>query len=486
MNPWESYLEVHRDRSLAELEDFLRLPSVSSLPEHVDDVRRAAEWAAGRLVRAGMEHVEVFPTDGHPMVYGDWLHAGEAPTILIYGHVDVQPADPFELWVSPPFEPEIRDGRIYARGASDMKGNLLESVLGTEALLQTQGSLTVNVKFIFEAEEEIGSPHVPAFVAEHRALLACDLVVSADGLQWDEDQPQVVLGGRGLAGLQIDVRGANADLHSGLYGGVVPNPIHALAGILSSMHDPDGTVAVDGFYDDVVAVSEGARAAIAEIPFDEAEYRQSLGLAHLVGEPSYTPLERIWIRPTLEVNGIWGGFQGAGVKTVLPGEAHAKITCRLVADQEPGHIRELLTAHIERHTPSGVTVEIQPLPGEARPCSTPRDHWGNQAAEVVLTALYGKRPYYARVGGTLPICGTFLSVLGAYTIGFGFSLGDEQIHAPNEFLRLPSFDRGARAWAALLLELAERKGGRSEAPRLEGSGWEGDLETLRATRPPRV
>jgi acetylornithine deacetylase/succinyl-diaminopimelate desuccinylase-like protein len=453
MATWESYLEAHRPRFLHELLDFLRIPSVSALPDHAHDVQRAAQWVAERLRTAGMEGVQILPTGGHPVVYGEWLHAAGKPTILIYGHFDVQPADPVDLWTSPPFEPVVRDRRVYARGASDDKGNMLIPILAVEALLQADGALPVNVKFFFEGQEEIGSPQLPAFIAAQRDLLACDLVISSDGGQYSEDQPALLIGLKGLAGVQIDVRGARTDLHSGLYGGAVPNPIHALVRLLDSMRSPEGKILVEGFYDQVRPLSAEDRAAIAAVPFDETAYREQVGVDALVGEPGYTPREQLWARPTLEVNGIWGGFQGEGVKTVLPCQAHAKITCRLVPDQEPDRIVEALTAHVKRQAPRGVQVTVRPLPGRARPYLIPADHWGNQVAAAVLTELHGKPPYHMRLGGSVPVCELFLSTLGAYMVSFGFGLDDEQVHAPDEFFRLSSFERGPLAYGKLLTQL---------------------------------
>jgi len=335
MTTWETYLAEHQSQFLDELLDFIRIPSISALPEHAADVQQAGEWVATRLAAAGAEHVEVMPTGGHPVVYGDWLHAPGKPTILLYGHFDVQPTDPLDLWTNPPFEPVVRDGRIYARGASDDKGGMLIPILAVEALLKAEGSLPVNVKFIFEGQEEIGSPQLADFMTAHRERFACDLVVSADGLQWSEDEPNLIVGLKGLSGMQIDVQGANSDLHSGLHGGGVQNPIHALVRILDSMRSPEGKILVEGFYDDVVPLSKADRALIAEVPYDEEAYKAELGIEEVFGEPGYTTRERIWARPTLEINGIWGGFQGEGTKTVLPNEAHAKISCRLVANQNP-------------------------------------------------------------------------------------------------------------------------------------------------------
>lgn len=447
---WEPYLADHRQRFVAELLDFLRIPSISALPDHAGDVQRAAEWVAARLKNAGIESVRVLPTGGHPVVYGEWLHAPAKPTVLIYGHFDVQPVDPIELWTNTPFEPTIRDDRVYARGASDNKGTLLPAIIAVEALLKTTGALPVNVKFFFEGQEEIGSPQLPAFVAANKALLACDLVLNTDGGQWSETEPALNVGLRGICGMQIDVYGARSDLHSGGYGGSIQNPLHALAQLLASMHTPEGRVAVEGFYDDVSPLSPEDRARIAAVPFDETQYKAQIGVDELFGEPGYTTYERVWARPTLELNGMWGGFQGEGTKTVLPREAHAKITCRLVPHQNPHKILSLLQAHVEKHAPQGVRIVARPEEAVAWPYLVPADHPGNRAARDVLVELYGREPYYIRSGGSVPVCETFLRYLGAYSISFGFGLRDERAHAPDEFFRLVSFERGQRAYCMLL------------------------------------
>jgi acetylornithine deacetylase/succinyl-diaminopimelate desuccinylase-like protein len=453
---WETYLVEHQSRHQEELLHFLSIHSISSLPSHANEVQRAAQWVAERLTTAGLEQVQIFPTGGHPVVYGEWLHAPGKLTVLIYGHFDTQPVDPLEHWANPPFEPTIIEDRVYARGASDDKGNMFTPILGVEALLKTEGTLPLNVKFFLEGQEEIGSPQLPAFVASHRDLLACDLVLSSDGIQYGEDQPALLLACKGLAGIQIDVHGAKSDLHSGMYGGAVPNPIHALTALLTALRSSDGTILVKGFYDSVLPLSAEDRAAIAAIPFDAQDYQERIGVTALLAEPGYTPQEHLAARPTLEINGIWGGFQGEGIKTVLPAEAHAKLTCRLVANQEPATIVELLTRHVEKHTPPGVQVNVRALPGTARPYLIPADHWGNQAAADVLREIYGKEPYHIRAGGSIPVCELFLSHLGAYTVSFAWGLMDEQIHAPNEFFRLSSFRRGPGAYCQMLHRLAEK------------------------------
>lgn len=463
MTTWQTYLDQHQEDHQEELLEFLHIPSISSLSTHAPDVERAALWVANRLRRAGIEQVAVLPTAGHPVVYGEWLHAPGKPTIMIYGHFDTQPVDPIALWTDPPFEPVIRDGRVYARGASDDKGNMLVPILAVEALLQSTGSLPVNLKFFFEGQEEIGSPDIPPFIQAERERFACDLVVSADGGQWGEHEPQLCIGLKGLAGLQIDLQGARSDLHSGMYGGAVQNPIHALVRLLDSMRAPDGTITVAGFYDDAVPLTPTDRALIAEVPYDEQQFQDEIGVSGLFGEPGYSTLERTWARPTLEVNGIWGGFQGEGVKTVLPNAAHAKITCRLVANQEPQRIIELLSAHIHAHAPVGVELTLTPLAASARPYLLAVDHWGNHAAHRVLKAIYGREPYYTRSGGSIPVCDLFRTHLGADTIEFGFGLPDEQFHAPDEFFRLASFEQGQRAYILLLEELGQAGTRRREA-----------------------
>jgi len=457
----DAYLTKNRERHLGELQDFLRIPSVSALPAHRPDIARASEWLAERLRATGVPEVRIMPTSGSPVVYGDWPARPGAPTILLYGHYDVQPVDPVALWQTPPFEPAIRDGRLVARGASDDKGSLFIPLLALEALRAVAGGPQLNLKFLFEGEEETGSPNLAPFLHEHRALLAADVTVSADGGQWDAETPSLALGNRGLTGLQIDMRGAATDLHSGTYGGAVANPLHAMAALLAGMHDADGRVAVSGFYDAVRELSAAERRELARVPFDEAALRKELGIAQFAGEPGYTPLERTWIRPTLEVNGMWGGFQGDGSKTVLPNEAHAKITCRLVPDQDPDQIAQAVEQHVRRHTPAGVTVTVTRGKGKARPYLMPAEHPSLAAATKALRAVYGKDPVRVRVGGTLPVSDLVKRELGTWLVFFAFGEPDNLVHAPNEFLRLQTFDRGTRAYVRFFDEL-----GRADAASL--------------------
>jgi len=449
----DAYLAKQRERHLGDLQAFLRIPSVSALPAHRLDITRASEWLADRLRATGVPEVRIMPTNGSPVVYGAWPVRAGAPTILLYGHYDVQPVDPVALWQTPPFEPAVRDGRLVARGASDDKGSLFIPLVALEAIRSVAGGPPVNLKFLLEGEEETGSPNLAPFLHDNRELLAADVTVSADGGQWDAETPALALGNRGLTGLQIDMRGAATDLHSGTYGGTVANPLHALAALLAGMHDANGRVTVNGFYDSVRTLSAAERRELARVPFDDAALRRELGIAAFVGEPDYTPLERTWIRPTLEVNGMWGGFQGDGSKTVLPNEAHAKITCRLVPDQDPDQIADAVEQHVRRHAPEGVTMTVTRSKGKARPYLMPAEHPSLAAAAKALRAVYGKDPVRVRVGGTLPVSDLVKRELGTWLVFFAFGEPDNLVHAPNEFLRLQTFDRGTRAYVRFFDEL---------------------------------
>ena len=453
---WQTWLGAEQSRFVAELIDFVRIPSVSAKVENIPDVRRAAEWVAARLEQAGLEHVAVMPTAGHPAVYADWLKAGaDKPTVLIYGHFDVQPAEPLDQWVTPPFEPEIRDGRIYGRGASDDKGGMFIPILTAEAMLKTAGALPVNVKFIFEGQEEIGSPDMPDFVADHAGLLNADMIFSADGLQWSPEQPQIVEALKGLVSFEVIARGPRSDQHSGLHGGGIANPALALAQLLASMKSADGLITINGFYDDVIPLSGDDRDAIARVPYDEAAYLAETGAAATWGEPGFSTRERLWGRPTLDVNGLTSGWQGDGTKTVLPAEARAKITCRLVAAQNPERVLNLVRAHVAAHCPAGVIAEVQRNAGRADPFLLPVGHNASAIADEVLQEVYGRAPYRTRLGGSIPIMTTLLEHLGVHAVMFGFTHDDENLHAPNEFFRLDAFHRGQIAYGRLLERLGQ-------------------------------
>jgi len=432
---------------------FLRIPSISAMPEHADDCRRAAQWLADALAEAGLEHVEVAETGGHPVVYADWLHAPDAPTVLVYGHYDVQPVDPLELWTSPPFEPVVVGDRMLARGSADDKGQIHAHLMAAGALLATRDRLPINVKYLFEGEEESSSVNLAAWLAAERDRLVADVAIISDTGFFEGNVPAITLSLRGIMYAQIDVVGTDVDLHSGGYGGVVQNPANALATIIASLKGPDGRVRIPGFYDDVEPLSDADREAIAALPFDEAAYLQQHGLPALVGEVGYSTLERRGTRPTLDVNGLWGGFQGDGSKTIIPAHAHAKVSCRLVAAQDPDRIFEAFKAYIEEIAPPGVTTTVRLL-GGGLPSVTPMDHPATQAAARALEATFGQAPVYIREGGSIPVCASFSSVLGLPVVLLGFVQPDSHAHAPNEWMDLGNYETSirtiARAWDELV------------------------------------
>ena len=446
-------LDTRLEADLTALLAFVRIPSVSADPRHAGDVRAAAEHIATRLRGAGPLDVTVMPTSGNPVVCARWLGAQDAPTIVIYGHYDVQPPDPVERWTSPPFEPTIRDGRIYARGVSDDKAPLSIAIDVVAAYFDRVGRLPVNVVFLLEGEEEIGSPSLPDFLAQHRARFAADLVVSADGGMWRADHPTTIRSTRGLAAFELTVRGAAKDLHSGRHGGGIANPLHALAQLIAGLHDTDGRVSVAGFHDEVASLPQAVREAVRSLPFDEAGYLDEVGAPAPHGEAGYSTLERQWYRPTLEVNGMWGGYIGAGSKTIVPSEAHAKITCRLVARQDPTRVVDAIERHLRQRLPTGVTMAMRRSDHGAAAYHLPEHHPGLRAVVGALHATYRQEPWVIGLGGTIPICETFQRQLGMDTVFFSFSVGDEDIHSPNEFFRLARFAEGRRAWADLLARL---------------------------------
>ncbi|MEK4423914.1 dipeptidase [Solibacillus sp. FSL K6-1523] len=452
----DAYFTENRDKHLAELNEFLRIPSISALSEHKEDMRTAANWLADALKKLNIENVAVEETAGHPVVYGEWLHAKDKPTVLFYGHYDVQPVDPLNLWDSPPFEPEIRDNKLFARGSSDDKGQVFMHLKMIEALFATEGTLPVNVKFIYEGEEEIGSPSLPKYTEDNKEKLAADLIVISDTGLYAKGKPAVCYGLRGLTGVQIDIRGAKGDLHSGLYGGGVQNAIHALTEILASFRDEHGTIQVEGFYDKVLPLSEEERQAYRDLNFDEAALKEEVGVQELFGEAGYSYLEQTWARPTLEINGVFGGFSGEGIKTVLPAEAGAKITCRLVPNQDPEEIVALLRAHIEKHKPVGVDVVISEF-DKGKPYLTPFDHPLIQAAGRSYEKVYNVPTAYTRGGGSIPIVAAFDEILNLPVVLMGFGLSSENFHAPNEHFHLENFDQGLRVLGDYMFEVASAK-----------------------------
>lgn len=448
----DQYMSANEARFRDELDAFLRIPSVSARSEHRTDMVRAADWLARSLTDAGLA-ATIFPTAGHPVVLGEWREAGEeAPTVLIYGHYDVQPAEPLELWTSPPFEPTERDGRIYARGAVDDKGQLFLHVKALEAHLRVRGKLPVNVIVLAEGEEEVGSENLESFVQQHAERLACDAVVISDSTMFAPGIPSILSSLRGLAYVQIDVRGPSGDLHSGMYGGAVVNPAMALARILATFHDADGRVAIPGFHDEVRPFPDAVLAGMRELPFSDAQLRDEVGVAALGGETGYTTLERLWTRPTCEVNGLLSGYTGEGAKTVLPGTAMAKVSCRLVPDQDPKVVARLLADHVARVAPPGVTVTVTELHG-GRPWRADLEGPLYDAARKALEAAFGRAPVIVGEGGSIPVVGDFERILGAPVLLMGFGLPGENAHAPDEWISVENFTRGMRAAATLLDEL---------------------------------
>ena len=448
------YINKNNDRYIEELKAFLAIPSVSTKSENKSDMERCAKWLVDHMEKIGMESVKVFPTEGHPIVYADWLHAHGKPTILIYGHYDVQPPEPLELWGSDPFTGTVRDGKIFARGTTDDKGQIMIHLKSMEAYLTTNSSLPLNIKLILEGEEEIGSTHLEGFIKEHRDLLKADMVVISDTSMFAEGVPSVCYGLRGLSYMQVDLVGPNRDLHSGSYGGSLHNPIQALAEIIAKLHDRNGKITVPGFYNDVRKLTKGERAAFKKLPWNDRKYARNLDVRALYGEKGYTTLERLWVRPTLECNGIWGGFTGEGAKTVLPSKASAKISMRLVPNQHPDKIAVLFEKYIKSIAPKSVRVSVRNLHG-GEPAITPIDSPGVRAAVEALWKGYGKRPLYQREGGSIPIVVQFKKILGLDTVLLGFGLPDENAHAPNEFLTLENFFGGIRTVAHFYNELPE-------------------------------
>jgi acetylornithine deacetylase/succinyl-diaminopimelate desuccinylase-like protein len=442
-NEFDTYFREHRDERLAQLTELLRYPSISALSEHKPDIQACAEHIRNHMTEIGFENATLMQTKGNPVVYADWLHAPGKPTVLVYGHYDVQPVDPIGLWETPPFEASIRDGKIYARGSSDDKGQVFMHLKAFEALFKITGALPVNVKFCIEGEEEVGSAHLPEFLEQHVDKFNSDVLVISDTTILGPDQPSICYGLRGLATLQIDVQAAKGDLHSGLYGGAVPNAIHALVELLSTMHDEHGKVTIAGFYDKVEQISEDERKAFADLPHDDKTYADALGLSSLLGEPGFTTLERTFVRPTLELNGIYGGFQGEGSKTVIPAVTHAKVSCRLVPDQNPSEIYDLIEAHVRKHTPTGVTVNVVRM-DHGRPYVTPFNHPAIQLASKAYEQAYGVPAAFTRMGGSIPIVETFDRLLNIPVVMMGFAMNDENFHAPNEHFSLENFEKGLR------------------------------------------
>ena len=449
------FINVNRERYLDELKAFLAIPSISALPEHAGDVKRCADWCADEMRRIGLENVRLVETPGNPVVYGDWLGAPDAPTILFYGHYDVQPVDPLELWESPPFEATIRDGEIYARGSADDKGQVFMHFKAIEAHLKQNGRLPVNMKIILEGEEEVGSVNLDNFIRDHKDELGADVVVISDSPMFARGVPSICYGLRGLVYFQIDLRGSSTDLHSGSFGGAVANPAFALSQILAQMKDRGGRIRIPGFYDDVIALQEEERAAWATLPYNEKKFRKDFGIPKVFGETGYTTLERTWARPTFEVNGLLSGFTGEGAKTVLPAVAMAKVSMRLVPDQTPDKIAQLFEAHLRDITPKTMELKITRMHG-GKPWMTSYDNPFVQAAGRAIERGFGRKPVFTREGGSIPVVSTFQEELGLPSVLFGVGLPDENAHAPNEKLDVANFHGGVISSAILYEEISKK------------------------------
>lgn len=436
------YINDNRNKYVGELKDFLKIPSISNNPDNKKDIERCADWLLKEFSKIGLQNAKLFQTEGNPIVYGDWLKAGkDKPTVLIYGHYDVQPVDPIELWTYPPFEPTIKDNIIYARGTTDDKGQLFIHLKCIEAYFNMTRAFPVNVKVILEGEEEIGSENLEGFLKNNSGFLKADYVVISDTAMYDHDLPSICYGLRGLTYMQIDVTGPNKDLHSGSFGGGVNNPINALALIISKLKDEKDNILIDGFYDDVKPLSQKEKDEFKRLPYDEEKFKAELGVDELFGEEGYTTIERTSARPTLDCNGIWGGFAGEGAKTVLPSTAGAKVSMRLVPDQDPAKIEKLFTDYVNKITPKSVKVRITSLHG-GKPSVTPIDTPAIKAAMRALKMGFGVEPVFMKEGGSIPIVNSFKEILGADAILLGFGLPDENAHSPDEHLDLNNFHNG--------------------------------------------
>jgi acetylornithine deacetylase/succinyl-diaminopimelate desuccinylase-like protein len=457
-DPVIAFLETEHQEIVKRLLELVRIPSVSTDPAYASSMAQARDVLARRLRETGIQGVHEIDADGHPAVYGEWLGATNGPTILLYGHYDVQPPDPLDKWKSPPFTPEIRDDRIYGRGVSDDKGPLSIALETLAAFLAIEGTLPVNIKILLEGEEELGSPTLAALCQKHTDLLRCDAVLSADGASWRHDLPTVNVGTRGNAGFEFSVETASKDLHSGRFGGAVPNALHVMASVVAGLHDADGSVAVPGFYEGVRTLGMGDRTSLAAIPFDESGFYSGIGSSP-VGEPGYSTLERLWLRPCLDVNGMWGGYTGPGGKTVIPNEAHAKITIRVVPWQDPEQVCQYVKDFLRNRCPAEAMICFGPDRGRSAAYELPVDHPLLHAAAWALQRTYETVPHRVRIGGTLPIADIARRELGVDTVMFSFSMADDDFHAPNEFFRLSSLDNGLRAWTMLLRRLRDSADG---------------------------
>jgi acetylornithine deacetylase/succinyl-diaminopimelate desuccinylase-like protein len=438
--PWSDYQKQNEERFLEEMLELLRIPSVSAKSEHKEDMRRCAEVVQQRLLDSGCDTAQVMETAGHPVVYGEKIIDAGKPTVLVYGHYDVQPAEPLELWHSGPFDPVIKEGKVYARGSADDKGQFYMHVKALETMVKTD-SMETNIKFLIEGEEEVGSPNLAAFVRDNKELLKADVILISDSSMISMENPSLDIGVRGLSYIQVEVTGANRDLHSGTYGGAVANPITILCQMIAKLHDENNHVTIPGFYTDVVVATTSERELMAKAPFDEQEYKEELGVQELWGEKGYTTNERTGIRPTIEVNGIWGGYTGEGAKTVLPSKAFAKVSARLVPNQGTDKITRLLIDWFHDNAPESVTVKAE-LHHGGEPYMTPIDSKGYQAASKAIQTTFGKDPVPVRGGGSIPICSILEKELGTKIIFMGFGLDNDNLHSPNEKYNIENYYKG--------------------------------------------
>jgi len=441
-----SYIESNHERYLAELKELIAIQSVSSQTERKPEMRRAVKWLANHITNIGLQNAQILETEGHPVVYADWLGAAGKPTILIYGHYDVQPEDPVDLWTTPPFEATVRGENLYARGTADDKGQLFIHLKAIEAFLKNGGMLPVNVKIIFEGEEEIGSDNFAGFLLKYKKLLKADVVLISDSDIFAKGVPSVTYALRGITYMEVEVTGTNTDLHSGTFGGSFHNPIQALTEMIASLHDKNGKITVKGMYDDVRPLTKAERTAFKKLPWNDRSYAKMYGVKYLYGEKGYTTLERLWARPTLECNGIWGGYTGEGAKTVIPSKAYAKISMRIVPDQSSEKIAKLFEKHFKKIAPKTVTVKVRNLHG-GEPAITPVDSPGVMTAVAAMEKGFGKKPLYQRDGASIPIVVDFKNILGIDSVLLGFGVPDENAHAPNEFIILENFFKGIKTTA---------------------------------------
>ncbi|MCF7823216.1 MAG: dipeptidase [Candidatus Marinimicrobia bacterium] len=454
MNKIIDFLIAHHDRFEQELIEILKIPSISSDPEHKSDLLFMADFLKAEMSKIGLENSTIHKTKGHPIVYSEWLNAPGKPTLLIYGHYDVQPVDPVDLWTSPPFEPVIKGDKIFARGAADDKGQIFIHLKATESYLKTQGELPVNIKLLFEGEEEVGSTHLEGFIKDHAQMLEADYVVISDTPMFREGYPGITYGLRGLTYLQINLRGTNTDLHSGSFGGLVKNPINALVEILAQMKDDQGRIRIPGFYDDVLPISETEHEKLSQLPFSAKDFADSIAAPALFGEAGYGDLERLWARPTFDINGIWGGFQGEGAKTVIPAEAHAKVSMRLVANQDPDDISRKFIAYVNSLVPESMKAEINAMHGGFG-YVTDLDNPGLQAGVRALKKAFGKEVDFLREGGSIPIVKVFADIIKAPVLLMGYGLPDENAHAPNENFSLTNFHKGIESIVYFFEEIGQ-------------------------------